>query len=97
MDDFGFKLIDMAGEGRGVLKSTGEALVVSLPKIIRVLTVLGTIAMLLVAGGIFSHNIRTIHEYLHILPSLLADLLIGLVVGATAVGIHKIYLKIRGN
>lgn len=97
MDDFGFKLIDMAGEGKGLLKSTGELLIVSLPKIIRVLTVLGTVAMLLVAGGIFSHNVHVIHEYLHILPSLLADLLVGLLIGGVAVGVHKIYLKIRGK
>ena len=97
MDDFGFKLIDLDAQRNGFLKSAGELLVVSLPKIIRVLTVLGTIAMLLVAGGIFSHNVRTIHEYLHILPSLLSDLLVGLVVGGVAVGVHNIYLKIRGK
>ena len=49
MDDFGYKLIAMNG-GESKL---GSFFVLALPKVIKTLTVIGTIAMLLVAGGIF--------------------------------------------
>ena len=97
MDDFGFKLIDMAKDEKSLLNTIGKLLVASLPKVIRFLTVLGTLAMLLVAGGIFSHNIHQIHERLHFLPSLMIDLLVGLVLGAIAVSIVKLYTKVKGN
>lgn len=97
MDDFGFKLIEMAKSETSFLHAIGEMLVISLPNVIRFLTVVGTLAMLLVAGGIFSHNIHQVHELFVILPSLLADLLIGLVIGSLAVIIHKIYIKITGE
>jgi len=97
MDDFGFKLIEMAKSETSFLHAIGEMLVISLPNVIRFLTVVGTLAMLLVAGGIFSHNIHQVHELFVILPSLLADLLIGLLIGSLAVIIHKIYIKITGE
>jgi predicted DNA repair protein MutK len=97
MDDFGFKLIAMAKSETSFLHVIGEMLVISLPNVIRFLTVLGTLAMILVAGGIFSHNIHQVHELFIILPSLLADLLIGLIIGSLAVITHKIYFKITGE
>ena len=45
-----------------------------------------TLAMLLVAGGIFVHHLPLLHERLHVLPGLLADLLVGLVVGMAVAG-----------
>lgn len=66
MDDVGRKLIDSA-KGKGVIASLGEILVKSLPVLIKILSVVGTIALILVAGGIFDHNIDFIH---HLLPSL---------------------------
>ncbi len=95
MDDVGFKLIETAGETRKVMKKTGEFLVQALPKVIKSLTVIGTIAMLLVAGGIFVHNVHQIHDALHFMPSILAELLVGLVVGAIAVVAEKSFLKVK--
>jgi predicted DNA repair protein MutK len=97
MDDFGFKLIDMAGEGKSMLKSTGGGLVQALPKVIRTLTVVGTLAMILVAGGIFVHNVHQIHDFLHFLPSIVAELLVGLVIGSVAVGVHGAFVKVPKN
>lgn len=94
MDDMGLKLIDMADEGKSLLKSTGEMLVLALPKVIRALTVVGTLAMILVAGGIFTHNVHQIHEYLHALPSMLLELLVGLVIGGVAVFVHGMVMKV---
>lgn len=94
MDDFGFKLISMAKDEASITHAIGEMLVVSLPNVIRFLTVLGTLAMLLVAGGIFSHNIHSIHNLLAFLPTLLSDLIVGLIIGSIALLGHTIYLKI---
>ncbi|MDA3907801.1 MAG: DUF808 domain-containing protein [Sulfurimonas sp.] len=94
MDDFGFKLIDKAGEGKSLLKSTGEILVLALPKVIRALTVVGTLAMILVAGGIFVHNVHQIHDFLHFLPSMVAELLVGLIIGLIAALVHGVFMKV---
>lgn len=95
MDDFGFKLIEIAKDETSILHALGDLLVISLPKVIRALTFIGTLAMLLVAGGIYSHNIHQLHELLHVLPALVMDLLIGFVLGSIAVLVHKLYLKIK--
>jgi predicted DNA repair protein MutK len=50
--------------------------------VIRLLGIVGTIAMLLVGGGMFVHNIDALHHLLEALPALLGELLAGLVVGA---------------
>ena len=99
MDDFGFALIQKADDEHSLLHRLGRILVVSLPKVIRALTVIGTFAMLLVAGGIFMHNINQLHELLHFMPSLLGEMLVGLVVGSIAFGVHMLYVKLftKGN
>jgi len=97
MDDFGFALIEKADDESSLLHKLGRLLVVSLPKVIRALTVIGTFAMLLVAGGIFMHNIHQLHELLHFIPSLLAEMLVGLVIGSIAFGMHMLYVKFLGK
>lgn len=90
MDDAGFFLIDWAGTMQGVLSKTvgglGSLLVASLPWVIRSLGIVGTIAMLLVGGGMFTHNIPYVHHVLAFMPSALANLIVGFVVGALLVG-----------
>ena len=81
MDDFGFKLIEIDNDKGGFLKTFGNILVQGLPKVIRLLTVVGTIAMILVAGGIFVHNLHQVHETLHFLPSILPEIVVGLSIG----------------
>ena len=96
MDDVGFGLIKMAKDEHSVLHKMGEVLVAALPKVIRLLTVVGTLAMLLVAGGIYVHNIHQIHEALHFLPILVTELLVGLVVGMIVLAIEKLFFQIKG-
>ncbi|MBA1432236.1 MAG: DUF808 domain-containing protein [Epsilonproteobacteria bacterium] len=93
MDDFGFALIEKAQDEKSFIHTIGRLLVISLPKVIRALTVIGTFAMLLVAGGIFMHNVHQIHEILHFMPALLGELFIGLLIGSIAFGIHLLYTK----
>jgi predicted DNA repair protein MutK len=95
MDDVGFKMIEIANGQRRLLKKTGELLVAALPKVIKFLTVVGTLAMLLVAGGIFVHNVHQIHDLLHFMPSLLAELITGLFVGALVLVVEKMIMKMR--
>ena len=88
MDDLGMKFIQMARGKRDFVKSSfvimGKGLVWSLPKLIQLLAVVGTIAMLLVGGGMFVHNIPEIHDFLHALPIIISEMLMGLVVGFIA-------------
>ncbi len=97
MDDVGFKMIAIAGTKNRLLKAAGGILVVALPKVIKVLTIVGTLAMLLVAGGIFMHNVHYIHDLLSFVPSLLAELSIGLAIGSVVLGIEKLIAKLRGK
>ena len=95
MDDLGFKLIEMGDKKSKILEGVGKILVQGLPKIIKLLTIVGTIAMLLVAGGIFVHNIHQLHDIVSGLPSLFAETAVGLVIGAIAVFIKKITFKTK--
>ena len=98
MDDTGYKLIKMAkGKSKFVKSSlvgTGKALVWALPKLIRLLAVVGTIAMLLVGGGMYVHNIPEVHDFFHAIPTLLSEIIMGLIVGFIAyliiVGFKKV-------
>lgn len=84
MDDVGFHLIANSKED-SFKDKLGELLVASLPKIIKILAVVGTIAMVLVAGGIFTHNIEFIHHLYEntfsFLPALLFDMILATIVG----------------
>lgn len=99
MDDSGLYLIERARSMKGVIASglrmTGELLINALPKVIRLLGVVGTIAMLLVGGGMFVHNIDVIHNLMSILPTLLADLIVGLAIGMILLVLLKMMQLIK--
>jgi predicted DNA repair protein MutK len=46
--------------------------------------VVGTLAMLLVGGGMFVHNVHQIHDLFHALPLVAAELIVGLIIGFLA-------------
>ncbi|WP_418639208.1 DUF808 domain-containing protein [Winogradskyella sp.] len=94
MDDFGLQLINKSNGGKGVLFSIGTFLVWALPKLIKSLSVIGTIALLLVAGGIFVHNIEFLHHFLEQIPSILRDFIVGLAVGLVCLICVEIFKKI---
>jgi len=81
MDEFGAKLIALNEEDNSFSDKIGRLLVNALPWVIKSLGVIGTIALLLVSGGIFSHNIHFFHDFLESLPSMLVEFLLGLVIG----------------
>lgn len=96
MDDAGYKLIKRSGD-KGFFASIGHLLVKSLPIIIRILAVVGTIALILVSGGIFVHNIEFLHHILPNIATLVKELLFGLVAGLIVVAIVKAATTIFGS
>lgn len=89
MDDVGIYLLarstGVSGLIAGISRRTGRGLIVVLPHLIRWLGVLGTLAMLLVGGGMFVHNIDMVHHLLDFMPTILSGFASGLVVGGIAV------------
>jgi predicted DNA repair protein MutK len=95
MDDFGYKLIGLGKGEENFTTKIGKFLVAALPWVIKSLTVIGTLAMLLVAGEIYLHNVHTIHDLFHALPELLSAMIIGFIIGAIAVLFMKAFMKIK--
>jgi uncharacterized protein len=86
MDDAGYRLIKHSNE-KGFLAIVGNVLVKALPVIIKILAVVGTLALILVAGGIFEHNIDYLHHSLPTWNPTLKDFIFGLVAGLIVVAI----------
>ena len=99
MDDFGVKLITMSNGKKGALNFIDKLLVKALPWVIKSLSVIGTIALLLVAGGIFIHNIEYLHHFLESWPGFIRDFVIGLAIGLLTLlvfnGGKKLFMLIR--
>jgi predicted DNA repair protein MutK len=97
IDDFGFFIIKNSISG-SFKQKLGYFMVESLPVIIRLLKIIGTIAMLLVAGGIFVHNIDFFHDFyelvLHFLPMIVYEALIALAIGFVVFAIESLVMKI---
>ncbi|MFC4210218.1 DUF808 domain-containing protein [Pedobacter lithocola] len=93
MDDAGQNLIKRSGD-KGFFGSLGNLLVKSLPVIIRILSIGGTIALILVAGGIFVHNVTYIHDLYPNVPSIIKEFVVGLIAGLVALGIITLVKRI---
>lgn len=100
MDEFGAKLIDLNDKKNSFSDKIGLFLVNALPKVIKSLSVIGTIALLLVSGGIFVHNIHFFHGIFPAIPSIIVEFLTGLVVGFIVLLLikllSKVWKKIKG-
>ena len=92
MDDLGYRL--MAISKNNFTKRLGLFLVKALPQVIRILKFVGTIAMTLVGGGIFVHNIEAIHQFLNDWPLLLADFTVGFVFGVVFLCLFLLFKKV---
>ena len=94
MDDLGFKLIKLSKNKKNLSFYAGTFLVKALPQIIRALSIIGTIALLLVAGGIFVHYIDFLHhiseDFLSSIPSIIKEFIFGLVIGFLALIVLKL-------
>ncbi|MDM9630904.1 DUF808 domain-containing protein [Robiginitalea aurantiaca] len=94
MDDYGRRLINWQDGNDGLSDKVGRFLVNALPWVIKILSVVGTLALLLVSGGIFNHNVEFLHHLIPDMPSLLKDFLTGFVVGSVAVLLMGIVKKL---
>jgi uncharacterized protein len=90
MDDFGLKLIQISKGKKNSIHLIGVTLVNALPVVIKSLSVVGTVALLLVSGGVFTHNIATFHHFLENIPGILRDFIVGLCVGIGALLVVKV-------
>ena len=94
IDDIGLYLTQQGGNFK---KSIGRFLLAFAPKLMKTLTVVGTIAMFLVGGGIINHAVPLIHhftedtvDHLELIPSFgsifgaLTPMLINLMIGIAA-------------
>ena len=84
MDDFGFRLISLSNN-RGFVTTIGKGLVKALPLIVKLLSIIGTIALILVSGVIFVHYIDFFHNFMAKLPLVIREIIFGLGVGVFAV------------
>ncbi|WP_313101119.1 DUF808 family protein [Epilithonimonas sp.] len=91
MDDAGFFLMKKSGN-KGFFSGLGQVLIKALPIVIKILGVVGTIALLLVSGEIFLHNIDYIH---HLLPeNIFSKFGLGIGFGLAAVLVMLVFKKI---
>lgn len=88
MDNVGFWLVEKN------YQRSGAVLISAMPKLIRILGVVGTFAMILVGGGILAHHIEVLHHFFIAgVPSIINDLVVGLVIGAVALLIVKLFKR----
>ncbi|MEG0848878.1 DUF808 domain-containing protein [Flavobacterium plurextorum] len=96
MDEAGYKLIKFSKGEKSISNFIGNLLVKGLPLVIKSLTVIGTIALLLVAGGIFVHYIPYFHhlsETINI-PTIIKEFVIGLALGLVVLGVVNLFKMI---
>ncbi len=80
LDDIGYAIANSAKSG-SFKQKFGLKMASFLPFIIKSLAFVGVIAMLLVAGGILLHKLPILHEVIHFMPTLIAELISALVLG----------------
>lgn len=97
MDEFGLSLINLNERDNSISDIIGRFFVNALPKVIKALSVIGTIALLLVAGGIFVHNLDFLHGIFPAIPGIIVEFVIGLIAGFVMLllytGVKKIFEK----
>ncbi|WP_345969428.1 DUF808 domain-containing protein [Sulfurimonas sp. HSL1-6] len=98
MDDMGFALVGFSQTSTGtkavVLKRSGLLLVQAMPKLIKALGYIGTVAMLLVGGGIFVHHVEWLHHALAFMPFVLPELVSGLAAGMLLVALVLLWERL---
>lgn len=104
MDDLGLYLMKQTGNAK---QKIGEFLLSAAPKLMKFLSIAGTLAMFLVGGGILVHGIDFLHheveDLAHLIgvfediTTMLLNALVGLIVGVIVVAFVALISKIRGN
>ena len=110
LDDMGLHLLQKQGQGAwlGFQHKLGQGLLVTAPKLMKFLSVAGTVAMFLVGGGILGHGLPIFHSIGHsiqhyyggvaaTLGSSLMSMVLGVVAGAIALVVVNLVTKIFSN
>ncbi len=95
MDDLGFRFIKKSGE-KGFFNILGVLLVKTLPIVIKTFAVVGTIALILVSGGIFAYNIAHLNHFLLEWPDVLKETTFGIMGGLLMVALITTGKKVIG-
>ena len=105
LDDLGLYLMLKKGKSvyRQIQRKLGKYLLAFAPKLMRTLSVVGTLAMFMVGGSIIGHGIPAIHHWsesmtelipsLAFIASIVIDALVGLIVGAICLGLFTLVNK----
>lgn len=105
LDDIGFWLVEKTSV---LARITGKGLLVVAPWLMKALSVIGTLAMFLVGGGIVVHGIGPLHHAIEsyaaaaggivslILPTLL-NLLLGFIIGAVVLTVVNGIMRLRSS
>lgn len=92
IDDAGLYLSRRQGSAA---QAVGRFLLRAAPKLMKLLTIVGTAAMFLVGGGILVHGVPALHHAVEAFAvPLIPDLLVGVVAGAVALGLVTLAQKV---
>ena len=105
LDDMGYWL---AEKRAALAQALGKSLLFIAPWLIKILSVVGTLAMFLVGGGIVVHGIAPLHHaiehmaqgsntFVAALLPLLANLVLGFIIGAIVLSAVKLIARLRGT
>ncbi len=109
LDDLGLALSRTEGEGATVQsrRALGRGILLAAPKLMKLLSIVGTAAMFLVGGSILIHGLPALHHLIEpllaaggltaTLISLAADALVGMAAGLLLVGVWTVINKLRGK
>ncbi|ELY3738721.1 DUF808 domain-containing protein [Cronobacter sakazakii] len=105
LDDMGYWLADKRS---ALARGVGKGLLVTAPWLMKALSVLGTIAMFLVGGGIVVHGIAPLHHGIEhwaqslggvgaaVMPTVL-NLVLGFILGAVVLAVVSLIERLRGK
>ena len=98
LDDMGLWLMQ---KDSTFLQALGRGMISFMPKLMSALAVIGTVAMFLVGGGIFTHNWPWLHSLVVSLVGdsfiglTLADLVVGMIVGLVVYLVVSSFMKLQ--
>lgn len=104
IDDLGYWLTDKTSR---IAQSIGKGLLVLAPRLMKTLTIVGTLAMFLVGGGIIVHGVPALHHMIEhhaaalgalgsMVAANLANLLLGFLVGSVVLLVVNGINRLRG-
>ena len=92
MDDVGLLLMKRP---QRLWRALGRNMVAALPWLIKAIGLLGTVALLLVAGDMIVHHVHVVHHLVEGWPAPLAATVVALVVGGVEVALVELVRRLR--